>query len=68
MKDAKSYQTKLNEIVLELFTDSRETAGCVEANLRPMCVCDGDVFGVSSSSRQNPAAATSVVLWDSGNT
>lgn len=62
MKDAKSYQTKTNKIFLELL-DSREAAGCVEA-----CVCDGDVFGVSSSSRPNPAAAASVVLWDSGNT
>lgn len=57
MKDAKSYRTKSNKIVLELL-DSREAAGCV----------DGDVFGVSSSPRPNPAAAASVVLWDSGNT
>lgn len=44
MKDAKSYQTKSNKIVLELL-DSREAAGCVEANLRMMCVC---VMGMCS--------------------
>lgn len=67
MKDANSYRTKSNKIVLELFDCSRTVAKLliVSKQISEWCVCDGDV---SSSSRPNPAAAASVVLWDSGNT